>query len=279
MTTRTRRGCRLAVLLCCLLILAPAGTARAGSAQEGAADAEAAVAGLSLAAAINTAGRQRMLSQRILKMYAQAGLGVRPKDSRAALEESIALFEAQLAELKTFAPISAYHEALAGVERVWRPFRTVAGQEVSHAGAARLLYWNEDLLHATNKVVRVLQDLSDLPSSRLINVSGRQRMLSQRLAMFYMLREWGFDTLTIQDDMESARNEFAGALDRLGAAPDNTPVQTSELEQVELLWLWFESALDLQGEQAYRLVVSETSDRILEHMDKVTKTYEEMAAP
>lgn len=231
----------------------------------------------SLAAAINKAGLQRMLTQRILRSYCQVGLDVMPAASQAQLDDAVASFERQLGELQAFAPTREARETLAEVARIWQRFRQVAAVPVTREGAGRLLYLNDDLLHASHKVVQLLQDLSDSAHGRLVNIAGRQRMLSQRLAKFYMLREWGFDTLTIRDEMETTRSAFADALSRLMAAPQNTPAIDQELGEAELQWTWFEAALSLRGEKPYRLVVADTSERLLAHMDRATKLYEELS--
>ena len=49
--------------------------------------------------AINKAGRQRMLSQRMAKVYFQIGQQVEVDRSKKALEVSVALFDRQLVEL------------------------------------------------------------------------------------------------------------------------------------------------------------------------------------
>ncbi|MFQ5618240.1 MAG: type IV pili methyl-accepting chemotaxis transducer N-terminal domain-containing protein [Rhodospirillales bacterium] len=233
--------------------------------------------GLSLVSAINIAGRQRMLSQRILLAYCQAGLGVMPDAARRRLAESVRLFDTQLAELKGFAPTPEVRDTLAQVEEVWTPFREIVRQPPSREGARRLLFWNDDLLFTADKVVRLLQDLSDQPYARLVNIAGRQRMLSQRAAKFYMLREWGFDRPSIRDEMARARNEFAGALAALRAAPENTDAILAALDEAEMSWTWFDHALSLRGGEHYRLIVADSTEAILVQMDRVTGMYERLA--
>lgn len=227
-----------------------------------------------LAAYINKAGAQRMLSQRIVLAYCKVGLGIRTSVAQFQLDQAVERFDKQLAELKSYAPTPEIREALNTVEQVWGPFKATVGQPVSRDGARRLWNWDEDLLYASHKVVRLLQDLSDRQSARLVNIAGRQRMLSQRMAKLYMLREWGFNTLTLQDDLEAARNEFDGALRTLQDAPENTPEITKALDDVALQWIWFRNALDLVGEDPFRLVVADSSQTILTGMDEVTGMYE-----
>ena len=56
----------------------------------------------------------------------------------------------------------------------------------------------------------------------MINLCGRQRMLSQRLAKLYMLRAYGADTASIRDDLDSASLPGLPAAQTLGVGRLNT---------------------------------------------------------
>ena len=241
-------------------------------------DGKAAIASeMDLANAINVAGRQRMLTQRVVNAYCQLGLEVEKANSKARLERAIKVFDEQLEALEGFASNPQVIETLARVRELWLPIKLVAEEPVSKDGAALLLYWNDDLLHSTHKVVQLLQDASGKSSELLVNISGRQRMLSQRMAKFYMLREWGFDSPTIRQEMERARNEFIGGLATLRSAPENTVEIDAALEEVSLQWSWFDHAMTLQGGESFRLIVASSAEEILRLMEQVTGLYEAQA--
>jgi len=227
--------------------------------------------------AINKAGRQRMLTQRIVLAYCQAGLGVTSEESVRRLHAAVQLFDTQLSELKRGLDDHTVQRALAQVEAIWTPLRKIALAPVSRERVKELLFWHDDLLHASHKVVLLLQDQSGTGEARLVNISGRQRMLSQRLAKFYMLIEWGFESLTITQQLAAARREFDLALKQLRAARQNTPAIQKELDDVALHWTWFEMALTLQKDDAYRLVVADSSEFILNAMDRITRMYEQLS--
>ncbi|MEE8428791.1 MAG: type IV pili methyl-accepting chemotaxis transducer N-terminal domain-containing protein [Gammaproteobacteria bacterium] len=236
-----------------------------------------AAAELSVAAATNMAGLQRMLTQRIGKAYCQVGLGIEPQNSREQLFEAVELFDTQLAELQAFAPNSQVRNALAQVKQLWVPYKVAATGPVTKDGARQVAYWSDDLLHASHKVVQLLQDTSNTPYARLVNVSGRQRMLSQRLAKLYMLQVWGFDTLTIRDEIESAVNEFTGALAVLQGAPENTNDIRRQLMIVARDWTWLRKALNMAGTDPFPETLAGVSESVLLNMDRITKLYEELA--
>lgn len=231
-----------------------------------------------LATAINKAGRQRMLTQRIVKAYAQIHLGVMPEVSRAELAGAVEQFETQLSELEPLATDRATREALEAMRSAWRPFRAAAASPPGSDGLRALVAGDADLLGAAQKLVLRLQDRAGTPLGRLVNISGRQRMLSQRMAKVYMLRLAGLDTAALREEMESAQNEFVGALAELRAAPENTDAIRNELDTVALQWEWFQGALALEGAHSYKLIVADASESILDSMELITAMYQDLLA-
>lgn len=227
-----------------------------------------------LIAAIGKAGRQRMLSQRIVKAYAQVGQDVLPELSRTQLKDSVALFDEQLAELKTLARDDALKAALAEVETRWQPVRAVASGPVDRLGIERLVAADNDLLAAADNVTLILRERVGTPQSRLVNVAGRQRMVSQRVAKLYMLKAWGITSLRFEEEMRQSIAEFADALAVLRQSGANTPEIDRELESVAVQWEWFTAALELEGAFSYRLLIADASESILRSMEVITGLYE-----
>ena len=239
----------------------------------------ASAAGLDYGAAIDAAGRQRMLTQRIVKAYCQIGMGVTPEVSQAQLNGAVRRFDRQLADLTKNAPNADAQRAAARLRADWTGLRRLATAPVSREGAQRLAAQSEVVLQAAQHLVVVLQDAAGTPQARLVNIAGRQRMLSQRLAKLYMLRAYGVDAPSLRDELDAARSEFEGALATLRDAPENTSAIGLELDAVALQWDWFRGALDLQGTDSFVLVVSDASESILNSMDLITAKYAALTLP
>ncbi len=235
-------------------------------------------ADITLAQAINKAGRQRMLTQRVIKAYLQVAQGITPQISKRQLSDAVQLFDAQTGELRTITRDERSRGSVARLDKLWRPFKAIAMARADRAGAERLLAMDDELINAAQELTVELQKRSDTPAGRLVNIAGRQRMLSQRLAKYYLLRAWGMDSPSISKEIGSARTEFDGALAALRSAPESTAKIKNELDAVAVQWEWFQNALGLGGAASYGLIVVNASEAILNSMELVTGMYEQLPA-
>jgi nitrate/nitrite-specific signal transduction histidine kinase len=234
-----------------------------------------------LSSAINKAGRQRMLTQRIVKAYCLAGMGVQASTHWKQRDAAIDLFETQLAELKAFAPTAEIADGLAQVEALWGPFKAIAAAPPTKDGADMLLAINDQVLAAAHQVVVLLAQHSGTETGHLVNISGRQRMLSQRLAKFYMARAWGIQRPEIQGEMRKAAKEFEAALLReLVPSPQNTPEIQDELAQAVKQWNLYKRGLALEKDSGdyIPVIMAATSEKLLKIMNKITGMYEKLSA-
>jgi len=229
------------------------------------------------AEAINLAGQQRMLSQRIVKSWCQIGLNVQPSLSKRQLDDSIRRFEANLAALDGAALGADARGALGGLRAAWAPLRTTALGAVRQSDAALIDARAEDVLMAAERLTRLLQDQTGAPISRWVNVAGRQRMLSQRLVKAYMLRQWGVDNARLREEMESIQNEFSGALAGMQQRADNSAALRDKIDKLALQWEWLRTALATEGAESFRLILAVGGDAVLELADQVTLLYQQSA--
>ncbi len=238
----------------------------------------AAPGGLSLPGAVNRAGRQRMLSQRSAKAWLMLVDGVLPDRAKSILDHSVRLFDQQLGELRSVQPNDEVRSAYVLVESEWGRYRPL----MADIRADAKLVWSgsEAVLGAAQKLTVAYERASGSPAGRLVNLSGRQRMLSQRMAKAYFFRHLGINPEAAREMLDGAMKEFAKALDELKTAPQNTAQIKSELGLVEQQWFFFQNALGLRAAGDLKKAaadVATTSERMLEQMDAVVSLYEKIA--
>ena len=227
--------------------------------------------------AINKAGRERMLSQRMAKAYLQLGQNVDMTRSQRVLDASVALFDRQLVELKNYAPNADTRATSLALEKTWIAYKDVlVGMAPSQERAPQVLQLSDEVLALANTLTLQFEALSGTPAGHLINLAGRQRMLSQRMAKLYQALHWNLPAGKMRDDLELARKEFATAHAALEAAPLNTDKLKRDLQLTSQQWFFFQDALDQKEQDAMTRAtnVASTSERILEMMEEVVSGYE-----
>ncbi|MET0048245.1 MAG: type IV pili methyl-accepting chemotaxis transducer N-terminal domain-containing protein [Sedimenticola sp.] len=237
----------------------------------GAADLSAAT--MSYGEAINKAGRQRMLSQRIVKSYLQMGQDIRFLVAKKQLKDSISLFELQLKQLKAFNKDPETRRALQLVEKLWTPVKATALGKPRREHARQLRADAEKLLVSAHQVVLLLEDQAGTSQGHLVNVSGRQRMLSQRMGNLYMLMSWGFGNQEYNQDYEKAVREFEEALHELRNATENTDEISRNLKQASQYWDMFKLSFRMDSDQFVPGLVARMLDKILVKMNEITGMY------
>ncbi len=229
--------------------------------------------------AINKAGRQRMLSQRMGKAWLALVHKTEGRIAQIVLDKSMALFDRQLAELKAFAPAPDIRETYTALEAAWSDYKAaLVGAAPSKAGAAAVLKADARVLALAQQGTVQYEAAMGRPVGKLVNVAGRQRMLSQRMAKCYYAATLPVEATSAVADMGQARSEFMVAMELLRRAPEATPRIRDELTLADSQWLFFDQALQRvqSGAASTTKPLSDvfvTSENLLSVMDRVTDLY------
>src|SRR5574340_96865 len=235
----------------------------------------AAAAKMDTATAVNIAGRERMLSQRIVKAYLMLGQGIAADDARTILRESINQFESQLAALKAFQPTPAVRTTVADVERAWKKYKPLLAAAPSKTDAVEFYDASDALLGAAHLMTVAYEGVSRAPIDHLIGIAGRQRMLSQRMAKFYFYRTWGLYDEPAYVEMHLSRAHFTAVLIQIEQSPLASAQVKAEVAQVRREWEPYQQVLFASRELA---TVRRNAPRVAELSERVLAATEKLVA-
>jgi len=215
----------------------------------------------SLNATINLAGKQRMLTQRMSKIVLLISLDVDSKLFNKKLSTFSKLYDQTLKGFKngddtlglTATENKDVLKQIEAVEKLWKPFYENIQKVVKDGAKAKdaiafIIKNNEKMLSSSNDLVTAFEksntDLDYLSKFRLrvVNVAGRQRMLSQKMTKEKLLVHEAKDT-SYKEKLKKSIDLFDSSLIALinGDKDNNISKPTdSELKaqyaKVEKLW-------------------------------------------
>ena len=226
--------------------------------------------------AINTAGRQRMLSQRMAKSWLMLEHGVMSRRARMILRQSINMFDRQIAELSALESDAECSATCKQLVKIWQPYRKLLDSEPSRNGARELFSLNEEVLAIAQHLTLSLEIADGTQQGKLVNLAGRERMLSQRAAKLFMFRNMGIQESRCRDELQRTQKEFSTTLAELSSSTLDQPRIKHELDKVAQHWNALLSAMTSDHEEGFPPIarkVFTTSENLLQRMDTAVNLY------
>ncbi|MDP7427442.1 MAG: type IV pili methyl-accepting chemotaxis transducer N-terminal domain-containing protein [Alphaproteobacteria bacterium] len=253
---------------------------------------------------INLAGKQRMLTQKMSKEFLLIALEIDQARNLKSLRATRNLFDRTLKGLRrgdlelglppTKKP--AILKLLGKVDGLWREFdaaisRTIRSGAISGKRLVAVAWFNLPLLAALDETVGAYQGNAkrqgvDPALAVAINVSGRQRMLTQKMSKEFLLIAYGFEMDKNRKSLKRSAALFETSLDgllagdaQLGLPPPPSKKIAAQLERVKRLWLSFVPLLAevSKGKNVSSRTVQEVASRnlaLLRAMNKAVNMYE-----
>ena len=225
---------------------------------------------------IDVAGKQRMLSQRIAKDYLYIGKKVAVSKATRQLKSS---FDELLSAHKVLVDSindPEIRNLLSFVELSIEDFKATSEEPFNLDNAQLIIDLSESMLEGSQYVVDSLKEKVKVRESAVVEKAGRQRMLAQRIAKYYIAYQAGIkDTNTIEQ-MKTAVAEFSDAHKALMKNPSNTPEINRKLNDIDRLWkIVYKFYLNIE-KGGLPLIVFNTTDDITRKMNKITAMYVEL---
>ena len=225
---------------------------------------------------INMAGKQRMLSQRIAKDYLYAGNKVAPAKANKQLKESLSTLLESHRVLVESINDPEIKNLLAFVEMSTEDFSATANEEFNLDNAQLVIDLSESMLEGSQYVVDSLKETVKIKESKIVGQAGKQRMLAQRIAKYYIAYQSGIKDKNTVDQMKAAVKLFTQSHETLMQNSANTPEINRKLNQIDRLWkIVYKFYLNIE-KGGLPLIVFNTTDTITKKMNDVTGLYVEL---
>lgn len=220
---------------------------------------------------VATAGKQRMLSQRVLKAYAQLSLGVLPEKSTANLVASLEEMRSSNAALRAIAKDSTLI-ALRAQNTLIEKLIAVTTQPPSPSTITQAAQISEELLNNAEAVTQgFIKSGAEAPAA-MVNLAAKQRMLSQRAASAYLVYQTTAKSPEMKARALKAVADFKAAISAFEDAKAEFPQIADRIELARIQMIFFENALsniDSPTKGQFNTIAT-TSERILTEMDSMT---------
>lgn len=224
------------------------------------------------------AGRLRTQSQRLAKLYMQAAMGLKAGQARQQIEAGIADVDTEFNRLARYGRKASVQRVYARSEALWQEMRGLLKKSPDAASSERMNLVADELMVHTGKLVMQIEGEGETSVGRLLDLSSRLNMLSQRLARLYLQAYAGDRKQGVLIDIEQARKEFANGLLELDTARENTTSSRDNISLAKNQWIFFDSAIrdlnkaDRREDKAAQHVAT-SSERIAQVLEQTSQQY------
>ena len=228
------------------------------------------------AEAVNRAGQLRMLSQRLVKLYALTCAGVRPEETRELFAASLGHVDGNLESLGRSLSKPTFGDLLDAVLAPWAQLRQALGTAPRAGRLAEVDRMAEQVLLRAEQLTANLEIAGFAAALRVINVAGRQRMLSQRVAKAALMGALldGAAGAAARVSLEAATAELLDGFAYLETLPLSNAEIGREVGLAGQAWVGLQAALPHAGAAAGRDSIAGFSEVLLASIDRLTEHLE-----
>ena len=230
---------------------------------------------------VNMAGRLRVLSQRMAVAWGVLFHDIDPGRTRIRLRQFESVFNRCLGQLHKLPLAQDAQAYLASIETLWPDYQAALHSEkIDIESAGKVFVLSEQMLDATDRLTACCAHNTGTPMAIYVHQSGRNRMLTQRIAKFFLFQDYDDLQARLPALLEPARNEFERNLQELTQVGQAHPELTAQAKVIATQWQKFLSSLNpglLQGGPAkHARKVQFESEKMLRCVETMVNLFERL---
>lgn len=244
---------------------------------------------LSIRKALNLTSRQQALTQRIAKIYLALNHNLYEPTYYQERDAAIQQFEDQYNELRYYAPTASVQQDLKHVQNIWQDYKAIADWSINKEGAEKLLAICDPMLDASQQLFQSYQAYHRTMYMRyfpreatstmisLIHNAGIQRMLTQRIMLYYLAVKQDINTSVTQKKLAESIKEYEASLRYITKSDMNSQLIDEKLEAAYDHWSALLNELNnFEADQTKVDAMIRTADALFDIADEVSLLYQEL---
>jgi hypothetical protein len=244
---------------------------------------------------LNIAAKQRMLIERMSKDYVFQTLGANKEKAAKEQLTSTVLFEEQLKNLLNNAPNDKIKLKLEKVQKSWLEFKPILGYQNIKTTTTYVFQESDKILALADDVVNefviyIISQKNSIANSSLkrelitshTNMSGKMRMMSQRLCLYYVCYHYGITQNIHNEELLRTANQINFNLNEIKDSPLNNKEVNEDMALVQKEWemvtqpFYKEGKFDFSSKAISPEIIFDITNRLVSKIDKVTLEYAKM---
>ncbi len=220
--------------------------------------------------AVNRAGQLRMMSQRLVKLYALMCADIDPEVTAALCKRSLEHIDGNVTILRRTLSKATFGDLLDAALTPWTPLKAALTATPTRERLVEIDTLAERLLVQSEALVKTLETAGFAAALHVINVSGRQRMLSQRIAKQAIIASFSVRSQAADETQKA----FVEGLAYLKTIPLSTPEIRVLLAEADAAWSTLRALIDSPDLAAARADIALLSETMLTLFEQLTDMYE-----
>jgi hypothetical protein len=227
--------------------------------------------------ALNKAGQQRMLCERMLKNYILIGANINSKKYNVELDETVSLFNENYYYLTNYATQNKTKDVLNKLNSLWSPFRSKIFEKPTKDKCVALLIDSKKIVDVCDTITEKIQMDNNVEIARTIILSNKLNILVERLAKNYMLKIWGVPYENLGKETRETVNTFEYSLGILSNSSKNTTETKAILEKEYNNWKTLKEYFNLSNTTMNADFVNSQTASMSKDFKSVTLMYQKIA--